>query len=136
MAFPGGRRSPEDRDLCSTAVRETLEEVGLRLGAPFGRLDETESGRGLPSGPLFISPFVFELEERVRTTTNEEVQEAVWVPLPELLDPGSAAGYNFERPGVSATFPAIRYKRFTIWGLTYRILESFFALLDRELPTP
>src|SRR5262245_34151321 len=31
MAFPGGRRSPEDRDLLATAVRETEEEVGLDL---------------------------------------------------------------------------------------------------------
>jgi 8-oxo-dGTP pyrophosphatase MutT (NUDIX family) len=136
MAFPGGRRGSEDRDLCSTAVRETREEVGLSLGAPLGRLDETESGRGLPAGPIFISPFVFELTERAETATNEEVQATVWIPLAELLEPGSASEYNFEQPGISATFPAIRYGRFTIWGLTYRILNGFFAILDRELPRP
>src|SRR6185295_16981272 len=31
MAFPGGRRHPDDTDVVHTAVRETLEEVGIDL---------------------------------------------------------------------------------------------------------
>lgn len=33
VAFPGGRRDPEDHDDCATSVRETMEEVGLDLDA-------------------------------------------------------------------------------------------------------
>src|SRR5688572_27389789 len=33
MALPGGRREPGDLDLLATAIRETSEEVGIRLGS-------------------------------------------------------------------------------------------------------
>ena len=50
MAFPGGRRGAEDEDLCSTAVRETLEEVELELGPAIGQLDDVHGGRADPAG--------------------------------------------------------------------------------------
>ena len=31
MAFPGGRYQDNDQDILSTAIRETLEEIGLDL---------------------------------------------------------------------------------------------------------
>lgn len=33
IAFPGGRRDPEDRSDCAASIRETMEEVGLDLAA-------------------------------------------------------------------------------------------------------
>ena len=40
MAFPGGRYDSGDRDLEATASRETLEEIGVQLARPLGRLDD------------------------------------------------------------------------------------------------
>ena len=37
MALPGGRRDTEDRDLQTTAARETFEEVGISLRTPLER---------------------------------------------------------------------------------------------------
>ena len=136
MAFPGGRRSPDDRDACMTAVRETFEEVGLSLEAPIGRLDDAEGSRAAPRTRLVVSCFVFEIKDRPGMRHSPEVQDAVWVPLPHLVDPSSAVEYEFDLGGLGGIFPGVRYERYTVWGLTYRILGGFLELLGQHLPTP
>jgi 8-oxo-dGTP pyrophosphatase MutT (NUDIX family) len=136
MAFPGGRRDRGDPTLQHTASRETHEEVGVRLGDPIGRLDDFEGSRAARPARLVVAPFVYELAERPEILANREVQSTVWVPMTHLVDPSSAVHYRFERPEYSGTFPAVEYQGYTIWGLTYRILEGFFELLGRELARP
>lgn len=132
MAFPGGRRDPRDPDIATTASRETLEEVGLKLDAPFGRLDDFSGSRNPRVPPLVVSPFVYQVHDRPRLAPNAEVQSTVWIPLPWILHPDSSTDYPFEREGFSGTFPAIRFERYTVWGLTYRILHNLFTVLGRE----
>lgn len=132
MAFPGGRRDPRDPDIAATASRETLEEVGVRLDRPIGRLDDFSGSRNPRVGPLVVSPFVYELAERPLLVPNVEVQSTVWIPVPWILHPDSSFDYPFEREGYTGTFPAIRFDRYTVWGLTYRILGNLFAVLGRE----
>ncbi len=132
MALPGGRRDPEDGDLQTTAARETLEEVGVPLRAPLGRLDDFSGNR--PRVPqIIVSPYVYELEERPRVTINHEVSSAVWIPVEWILAPKSSVRYAFDGEATDETFPGIRYDRYTVWGLTYRILTNFFEILGREL---
>ena len=136
MAFPGGRRDAGDPHLERTAARETWEEVGVELGAAIGRLDDFEGSRAARPQKLVVAPFVYEVESRPELQVSQEVQSAVWVPTDHLLQPESAVLYRFERPEFSGSFPAVRYRRYTIWGLTYRILEDFFALLGQRVPRP
>jgi 8-oxo-dGTP pyrophosphatase MutT (NUDIX family) len=130
MAFPGGRRDRSDPDLVTTSMRETREEVGLELGAPFARLDDFTNTR---AGSLVVSPFVYELSARPHLTPNREVQSTVWIPVPWLLHPDAAIDHAITRESVRVVFPAVRYERFTVWGLTYRILVNLFGVLGREL---
>jgi 8-oxo-dGTP pyrophosphatase MutT (NUDIX family) len=132
MAFPGGRRDPRDPDIAATASRETLEEVGVRLDRPIGRLDDFSGSRSPRVGALVVSPFVYELVERPLLVPNAEVQSTVWIPVPWILHPDSSFDYPFEREGYTGTFPAIRFDRYTVWGLTYRILGNLFAVLGRD----
>jgi hypothetical protein len=138
MAFPGGRRELADRDLQETAARETLEEVGVTLAKPIGRLDhqggDVRLGSVVPRH--LVAPFVYELPERPRITINHEVNATVWIPLSWILAPDSWVSYDMDRPGQQLSFPAFRYRDYTVWGLTYRILFGFFALLGREIPPP
>lgn len=132
MAFPGGRRDPGDAHIEQTAVREAREEVGIALDPSIGRLDDFSSNRNPRRPPLAISPFVYALAERPRVVSNQEVQSTVWIPVSWILHPDSAVEYRVESALRGGTFPAFRYRGYTVWGLTYRILRSFFAVLGRE----
>ncbi|MFQ5514195.1 MAG: NUDIX hydrolase [Myxococcota bacterium] len=134
MAFPGGRHDPGDRDLEATAARETLEEVGVRLEAPIGRLDDVLGGQQ-PHRRLLVAPCVYALEERPELHANHEVRSAVWVPLSWILQPESAVQHRFERAPFSGSYPAFRYERYVIWGLTYRITACLLTVLGHPLPS-
>jgi 8-oxo-dGTP pyrophosphatase MutT (NUDIX family) len=138
MAFPGGRRELEDPSLEATAARETLEEVGLELPPPLGRLDDfTNAGQvaRLPGLQLVcVAPYVYHLAQRARLRCSDEVASAVWVPLAWIAQPQSAATHQLEYTAFRGTFPAFVYERYKVWGMTYRILECLAAAIDIDLP--
>jgi len=137
MALPGGRCDPEDPHPRAAAERETLEEVGLRLGDPhwIGPLSEVQVRIGGTGRKMILSPFVYHLgEELVSITHNHEVAEAFWIPLSHLWDPGNASSLEWERNGNRLLYPAIRYQGHAIWGLTFRVLTLFSDVLDSPLP--
>jgi 8-oxo-dGTP pyrophosphatase MutT (NUDIX family) len=136
MAFPGGRWSPSDGDLDATAAREAFEEVGVDLPPPIGRLDDFEGRRQERPQPILVAPFVFEIPERPALVLSHEVASTVWVRLDWILSPESAVLYSFRREAFGGTFPAVQYERYTIWGMTYRILGTFVAVLGEALPDP
>ena len=131
MAFPGGRRQAGDEDLACTACRETLEEVGFEPKALLGRLDDFSGSRGPAIPHLRVAAFVFEASERPRVIPSAEVQSAVWVPLSWILQAESIAEHVSPR---DERFPAFRYQRYLVWGLTYRILRGFLSIVGHELP--
>jgi 8-oxo-dGTP pyrophosphatase MutT (NUDIX family) len=139
MAFPGGRHDPADLSARHTAERETFEEVGLDLSTAelLGQLDDLEGRHsGRPAG-LAISAFVFFVAEPEPLLIQpEEVQAAFWVPLARLVDPAAHVGYRFRHELVSLEMPGIRVgepEAHVVWGLTYRFLEDFLALLGTPL---
>jgi 8-oxo-dGTP pyrophosphatase MutT (NUDIX family) len=141
MAFPGGRIARSDPTLQSAAERETLEEVGLSLdGAErLGRLDDLEGLRGAGrSAGIVISAFVYHLRSPGPLRVNEEVEEAFWVSLSALTDPVRQVEYihpllpDETYPGILVGDP----DKHVVWGLTYRFVETFLTVLDRDLPRP
>jgi 8-oxo-dGTP pyrophosphatase MutT (NUDIX family) len=130
MALPGGRRDPGDPDLATTARRETFEEVGLDLPEPTGRLADV----GGPGRKRQVSTFVFCLDDQPPLDPDpHEVQDALWIPVASLLDPGAAVRHPWS--GVVG-FPGIRHGEQVIWGLTHRIVAAFVEALHLELPEP
>jgi 8-oxo-dGTP pyrophosphatase MutT (NUDIX family) len=126
IAFPGGRKSPIDKGLAETAVRETREEVGIELTGHelLGHLPivTTRSRR------LRVLPFVFQLKSSVSIRANEEVADAFWVPL------GDLEGLEVESRDVRVDHGTLSADSYivdgrVIWGLTFRIIN---LLLNRE----
>ncbi len=126
IAFPGGRKSPIDKGLAETAVRETSEEVGIQLTGHelLGSLPivTTRSLR------LRVLPFVFRLKSTVSIQVNEEVADAFWIPLSDL------EGLEAESREVRVDQGILSADSYVvaghvIWGLTFRIIN---LLLDRE----
>jgi 8-oxo-dGTP pyrophosphatase MutT (NUDIX family) len=130
MALPGGRRDRSDADPRETAVRETMEEVGLALppAAFLARLPDVAPKTPL-LGPVVVRPYLFILPERPILTANYEVAEAGWVRLDALRDPAIYRPYTLELRGEARTFPAYHLGTSVIWGMTERILTALLALL-------
>jgi 8-oxo-dGTP pyrophosphatase MutT (NUDIX family) len=139
MALPGGRRDPDDATLLDTAVRETVEEIGLDLeevGVRLGRLEVVR-----PASPhlprMSITPYVFGVPaETAAAATSDEVDAVHWVSLDRLRDPGTRGEIAIPLPGGSQPFPGLRVAGDVVWGLTYRILEDFLARAPEVFPLP
>jgi 8-oxo-dGTP pyrophosphatase MutT (NUDIX family) len=139
MALPGGRVDVNDPSIRAAAIRETREEVGLRLDhAPYlGALGTMPvSAAGQPTG-MSLSPFVFHFGDMLEQfTLSDEVAEAFWVPLRHLLDPRNATRRPTVRDGASLDRPAVLYQGHYIWGLTYRVLTMFFEQMELRIAKP
>lgn len=139
VALPGGRVDPVDRSSREAAIRETREEVGLRLerSAYLGSLGPQRINRNGIPGDRTLVPHVFHLGEALEPfTPNYEVAEAFWVPLRHLLDRRNAGYRPTAREGAIYNSPAVLYQGHPVWGLTYRILTIFFERLQLEIARP
>jgi 8-oxo-dGTP pyrophosphatase MutT (NUDIX family) len=131
IAFPGGRREPSDATLLATALRETREETGIDLsvsGRVFGALTRLHpTSRALP--PLSIAPFVALLTRDTPLALSEEVAGAFWVPLSALQRTGASSSVDVTVGGGRRTVRAFVHERYTIWGLTERIIGDLLSRL-------
>jgi 8-oxo-dGTP pyrophosphatase MutT (NUDIX family) len=131
MALPGGHAHPGDRDLLGTAMRETLEEVGVDLARHelLGPLDEHAAhAQGRFTG-LVIAPFVFALREDPVISPNHEVAEVLWGPLAPMARGEIDAVLELKRAGQTVRFPGYEVGGQVVWGLTHRVLQNLFAVL-------
>lgn len=137
-ALPGGRVDESDVSVEHTARRETLEEVGLDLGAVgarhLGRLSDHPPHAQRRWANFTVAPIVFAVEGDVALTlSRDEVADAMWVPLSHLAR-GSERMLWWFRPWrrVPLAMPMLlrrwRWRETTIWGLTHGILQE---LLNR-----
>jgi 8-oxo-dGTP pyrophosphatase MutT (NUDIX family) len=137
MAFPGGRKDPEDGNLRITIHRETKEEVGIDLdlhGEYLGRMAELQAmARGRPIS-MTVAPFVYLISPEATPEPDPvEVQDTIWIPL-EFMQQNEVESL-VHRPmpdGTTIEVPALVYGGKTIWGLTYRMLRGFLELIAEK----
>jgi 8-oxo-dGTP pyrophosphatase MutT (NUDIX family) len=138
MAFPGGRRDPGDADLVRTAVRETLEEVGLNLDERaewLGRLDDVQAISRAKPLDLVIVPHVFIMRsdpahrDAALVIDETEVDEALWTPLGPMARGETSTIRPYEHRGRRIDLPGFQVGEHVVWGLTHRMLAMLFEAL-------
>jgi 8-oxo-dGTP pyrophosphatase MutT (NUDIX family) len=107
MAFPGGHLEEADADLRAASMRETMEEIGLDLG-PAQYLGALDQQRAMPRG------------RPAKLISNDRHD---WETKPMAGQPTVFNGYRLERGHF-------------VWGLTYRMLKSFFETLNPDWNPP
>ena len=127
ISLPGGGFHTSDRDLQTTAVRETREELGLELESArlLGHLQPLSPMSAGPMG-MEVTPFVFATDIALEPQVGPEAEAAFWLPLP--LAASGALDDTYTYPGTDRTFPSWRYEQYVIWGLTWRILGDLLVL--------
>ena len=127
VAFPGGKRDPEDDDIVFTALREAQEEIALppERVRVIGQLDQVVSRFG-----YLVTPVLATIPPNIELVANQDELDAVFrVPLTFFLNEPS--GY-FERGQVK--IPSFDYEEFHIWGLTaMMIAEMMNNLWDADI---
>ena len=137
IAFPGGRKEKEDKDLKDTVQRETEEEVNISKDNYdiIGKLPKFYTGTGYVVTPfLAIMKQNSEWESLISPNLNE-VEKIFYPKSYYLLSPKF---HMREKPPVNSSMSMtwkINYNDENIWGLTARVLVTISAGLGlREFP--
>jgi len=127
VAFPGGRRDPEDNDLIETALREAEEEIGLPPGLVeiVGPLGTLVSRHGIQ-----VTPYVGVVPDFVDYQANDAEIAAVFsVPLEFFRNDPREVTHRIDYLGQSWYVPSYRYGEYKIWGLTAIMLVELVNLV-------
>lgn len=127
VAFPGGRRDPEDESLVFTALREAHEEVGLAPGLVevIGPLSTQISRHGIK-----VTPYVGFIPDYVEFKANDDEIAAVFsVPLEYFREDPREITHRIDYLGYSWYVPSYRYGGFKIWGLTAIMIVELVNLI-------
>ncbi|MHC1741064.1 MAG: CoA pyrophosphatase [Anaerolineaceae bacterium] len=131
VAFPGGKKEPEDVDLYQTALRETDEELGISPNTIdiLGALPSS----GTISGYL-VTPIVGLIKWPAIISHNSiEIDRAFSIPLDWLMDPAnwSMKEFHTRTSGLIETIVYKEYDNELLWGFSARVTQIFFEAIKK-----
>jgi len=128
ISFPGGVQDEGDESLQATALRESLEEIGVKTEEVkiLGELDDITTITN-----YCISPFVGVIPYPYEFVVNKaEIDELIEVPIPALLDPKVFTQENaYIQKGRPYPVYYFNYGDTVIWGATAKIVKQFLELI-------
>ena len=128
VAFPGGKRDPEDESIVATALREAHEEIGLHSSQVqvIGELDQVVSRFG-----FLITPVLAVIPPSLDHVPHLAELDAIFeVPL-EFFGQPPEEFFEKERFRI----PTYDYEGFRIWGITAMIIaEMLNNIWECEIP--
>lgn len=129
VAFPGGSREDDDRDLFETAARETEEELGLDRAA-IQNLGLVGTVPTLGS-TFIVACYAASIDPPERWSPNHREIAAVYeISLAELREVRSVE--EREREGVRFKMPLFEVGDVRVWGFTAFMLARFLDILDGQ----
>lgn len=148
ISFPGGKIDATDSTPWAAALRETQEELGVD---PETVKLVQQLSPYVASPSFVVYPFVaiIDYDEIIHSYNKDEVEEVFTVPIQWLLDYEPYMHMVSVDPTPSSDFPFEKimngteyqwrtrsieewffdYEKYTIWGLTARILKHFIDIL-------
>lgn len=133
VAFPGGKRDPEDNSVLITALRESHEEIDLHPDnvRVIGPLGQVVSKHG-----YLVSPFLGIIPSDTALSPNPHELESLFrIPLHYLLDQRQMQLERFSDEDPIVHMPRYDYQGYVIWGLTaYILVEMLNQGLAAGLP--
>lgn len=133
ISFPGGTCEGGDRTPLDTALRESSEEIGLRIEDVeiLGELDDELT----TISNYIVSPFVAMIPWPYQFQINKrEVDELIQVPISALLDKDCLQPDTEVLNGKVVESYAYHYRGNVIWGATARILNQFLDIYLQAMP--
>lgn len=133
IAFPGGKRDTNDRDLMWTALRETEEEVSIDLAAldVLGQLTPLY----ITVSKFLVHPFVaYAHTPPVHVRQITEVEEIIELPLQSFRRPDVLQEMRIQiNAGIVLNrVPSYTIDGYVIWGATAMIMSELLDLLDND----
>ena len=128
MAFPGGRMERIDENLTRTALRETQEEVGIRVSdvEVLGLLTELF----IPPSNFYVQPVVGVLPYRPDFYPDpREVEAVVEVELTTLLDETIVGDSQVEVRGTLVDAPYYQIQDYRVWGATAMMISELLMVM-------
>ncbi len=135
VAFPGGRREPEDPDLLHTALREFREETGATPAAPLHL--GTLSPVYIPPSRSLVTPFVAAVHELGPLAPDpREVAALIEAPVALLLrdDILRTGDRHVHVMGRTMQVPYFAVEGQMVWGATALMIAELRALLSDRSP--
>lgn len=124
IAFPGGKRDPEDRNLKDTVIREVFEETSIKL-MEINFLGVSKIISSKPKRNLRILPFIVFLEESpVIDLNKKELDKFFWVSYKKIESNRGIVNFG------SRNVPAYILGDDIVWGVTYKILRDFNKIVE------
>lgn len=127
VAFPGGKRDPEDKDLLQTALRESAEEIAL----PSKHIELIGSLQTLVSKHnVKVTPYVALVDDAVHYQPNlQEIATIFTVPLEYFKEDPRTVTHRIDYLDRDWYVPCYYYQQFKIWGLTAIMIAELMNVI-------
>lgn len=134
ISFPGGSFDEHDEFVLETALRETWEEIGIKVDREqvLGALDDVYTY----VSNFIVSPYIASAPNVEGTNLSErEIARLIEVPLHTLLDASNRRKGVRSINGVPRTIEYYACGDGEIWGLTAKILDQFLKVVREAYHT-